>query len=150
MKSIVIKKKLALLSFVFFFSTYCQAQLVSYEPVRVESSSSVRTHRYYNPYSDPYQTNNLSRSAQSNERTIIGYVFNTSTNNFKRAKIKVEIVNGILKVTSIYNGKIQKWHSFNASAQKVGQVLGVDSEFICDNFEWKISNTYVGTIYYNY
>lgn len=144
------KKLFSLLSVLFSLSAYSQVPLVSYEPVRVETSSSVRRNSYYNPYSDPYNVGRTSSPVQTNESTIVGYVFNPQTNNFKRAKIKVASVYGALKITAIYNGKIQKWHSFNASAQKVGQIVGVDSELIRDNFEWKVSNTYVGTIYFNY
>ena len=33
---------------------------------------------------------------------------------------------------------------------EVGQIVGMDSELIRDNFEWKVENTVVGTIYFNY
>ena len=82
--------------------------------------------------------------------TIVGYVFNTNTNNFKRTKIKVQSVYGSLHITAIYNGRTEQWYDFNIQARKVGQIVGMDSELIRDNFEWKVENTVVGTIYFNY
>ena len=145
------KVLLSLLGITFSVVAYSQIPLVTYEPVRVERSnnnSNVRT--YSNPYLDPYKLNNQPQVSQSNGETIVGYVFNTNTNNFKRTKIKVKSVYGSLHITAIYNGRTEQWYDFNIPARKVGQIVGMDSELIRDNFEWKVENTVVGTIYFNY
>lgn len=145
------KVLLSLLGITFSVVAYSQIPLVTYEPVRVERSnnnSNVRT--YSNPYLDPYKLNNQPQVSQSNGETIVGYVFNTNTNNFKRTKIKVKSVYGSLHITAIYNGRTEQWYDFNIQARKVGQIVGMDSELIRDNFEWKVENTVVGTIYFNY
>lgn len=145
------KVLLSLLGITFSVVAYSQIPLVTYEPVRVERSnnnSNVRT--YSNPYLDPYKINNQPQVSQSNGETIVGYVFNTNTNNFKRTKIKVKSVYGSLHITAIYNGRTEQWYDFNIQARKVGQIVGMDSELIRDNFEWKVENTVVGTIYFNY
>jgi len=142
---------LSLLGITFSVVAYSQIPLVEYKPVRVERSnnnSNVRT--YSNPYLDPYKINNQPQVSQSNGETIVGYVFNTNTNNFKRTKIKVKSVYGSLHITAIYNGRTEQWYDFNIQARKVGQIVGMDSELIRDNFEWKVENTVVGTIYFNY
>ena len=142
---------LSLLGITFSVVAYSQIPLVEYKPVRVERSnknSNVRT--YSNPYLDPYKVNNQPQVSQSNGETIVGYVFNTNTNNFKRTKIKVKSVYGSLHITAIYNGRTEQWYDFNIQARKVGQIVGMDSELIRDNFEWKVENTVVGTIYFNY
>ena len=145
------KVLLSLLGITFSVVAYSQIPLVTYEPVRVERSnnnSNVRT--YSNPYLDPYKINNQPQVSQSNGETIVGYVFNTNTNNFMRSKIKVKSVYGSLHITAIYNGRTEQWYDFNIQARKVGQIVGMDSELIRDNFEWKVENTVVGTIYFNY
>ena len=145
------KVLLSLLGITFSVVAYSQIPLVTYEPVRVERSnnnSNVRT--YSNPYLDPYKINNQPQVSQSNGETIVGYVFNTNTNNFKRTKINVKSVYGSLHITAIYNGRTEQWYDFNIQARKVGQIVGMDSELIRDNFEWKVENTVVGTIYFNY
>ena len=145
------KVLLSLLGITFSVVAYSQIPLVEYKPVRVERSnnnSNVRT--YSNPYLDPYKINNQPQVSQSNGETIVGYVFNTNTNNFKRTKIKVKSVYGSLHITAIYNGRTEQWYDFNIQARKVGQIVGMDSELIRDNFEWKVENTVVGTIYFNY
>ena len=142
---------LSLLGITFSVVAYSQIPLVEYKPVRVERSnnnSNVRT--YSIPYFDPYNIYIHPQVSQSYGETIVGYVFNTNTNNFKRTKIKVKSVYGSLHITAIYNGRTEQWYDFNIQARKVGQIVGMDSELIRDNFEWKVENTVVGTIYFNY
>ena len=150
--SIMKKVLLSLLSITFSVAIYSQVPLVEYKPVRVEKSNSgnIYVPSYSNPNSNPYGTGNHSVARQSKGETIVGYVFNRNTNNFKRAKIKVKSVYGSLCLTAIYNSNDQRWYDFNIQASKVGQIVGMDSEVIRDNFEWKVENTVVGTIYFNY
>lgn len=145
------KVLLSLLSITFSIAIYSQVPLVEYKPVRVEKSNSgnIYVPSYSNPYSNPYGSGNHS-ARQSKGETVVGYVFNPNTNNFKRAKIKVKSVYGSLHITAIYNGRTEQWYDFNIQARKVGQIVGMDSELIRDNFEWKVENTVVGTIYFNY
>ena len=137
---------LSLLSITFSVVAYSQIPLVEYKPVRVEKGTNgIWVPSYANPQSTPNNVNE-----QSREQVIIGYAFNPNTNNFKRAKIKVKTVYGSLYVTAIFNGRTEQWHDLNSQAKKVGQIVGIDSEMIRDNFEWKVDNTRIGTVYFNY
>lgn len=141
------KLLLSILGFTLPIAAY--SQLVDYEPVIINRNNSSYGSTYYNPYSDPYRSNSRSLYGEEREFRIIGYVYNPNTNNFKRTKIKVKLNNIHFYLSAIYNGKTEKWHEgLHYQVKKIDSLL--DSEFIQDNFEWKVEHTLIGTIYFNY
>ena len=80
----------------------------------------------------------------------MGYTYNPKTNNYKKAKIRIEKVLGSLYLNSIYNGNTETWHTAGGSVYKIDKQYGSEPEFIRDNFDWKVVTAVVGTIYFNY
>lgn len=83
---------------------------------------------------------------------IIGGYTITQNGKLKRVKIKVNLAtyNGInyayLRGVQTQNPNI--WNECNVQAIKIDEYA--DSEFIVNNFEWKVDNAIYGTIYFNY
>lgn len=88
----------------------------------------------------------------SDNRSIF---FDTSSQNFKRTKIKINFGESYSGETEIYVRAVldrslyrESWRDCNNRAVRVNALL--DKEIIVNNFEWKVEHTALGTIYFNY
>lgn len=138
---------------------YSQIPLVEYKPVIVGKSNNNSSNEHnqgntngYFPNVPSYSTPN--RSTTQNYQTVGAYFFDTSSQNFKRTKIKINFSESYFGETEIYvravlnrSSYIESWRDCNDIAIRVG---ALDEEFIVNNFEWKVEHTALGTIYFNY
>lgn len=95
-----------------------------------------------------FQNNRTTK--QGNFATIGGYTV-TQSGKMKRVKIRVNhiILNGIeyAYLRGVQTQNPNMWSECNTPAVKVDEYS--DSEFIVNNFEWKVDNAQYGTIYFN-
>lgn len=135
---------------------YSQVPLVDYEPVIIERSSNNTTRQNYNGYSLERQSYSSPAQPSGNRfQTIAAYYYDSRTQNWKRTKIKVNVVNSSLGGIDIYvrgfldrSTYMDNWRDCNNRAFRVSNIT--DQEFIVNNFEWKVDRTDLGTIYFNY
>lgn len=139
---------------------YSQLPLVEYKPVIVGKSNNNSSNEHnqgnsngYFPNVPSYSTPN--RSTTQNYRTVGAYFFDTSSQNFKRTKIKINFGESYSGETEIYVRAVldrslyrESWRDCNNRAVRVNALL--DKEIIVNNFEWKVEHTALGTIYFNY
>lgn len=130
-------------------STVAYSQLVEYKPVIVPKTRTSDVPSYSSP------NNTYQQSNQQHYQVIGAYYFDANSQKFKRIKIKVSTVDigygrQQLYLRGTYNSFYESWSECNTQVQKVGQIIGVDSDVVIDNFEWKAQSTTLGTIYFNY
>ncbi len=161
------KKIISILAFsVLSTVTYSQVPLVEYKPVIVGGSNSNNNSSNernrgnsngYFPNVPSYSTPN--RSTTQNYQTVGAYFFDTSSQSFKRTKIKINLRESYFGETEIYVRAVldrssyrENWRDCNNRAVKVSALQ--DDEIIVDNFEWKVElitlGATLGTIYFNY
>lgn len=140
---------------------YSQLPLVEYKPVIVGKSNNNSSNEHnqgntngYFPNVPSYSTPNRSTTTQ-NYQTVGAYFFDTSSQNFKRTKIKINFGESYSGETEIYVRAVldrslyrESWRDCNNRAIRVNALL--DKEIIVNNFEWKVEHTTLGTIYFNY
>jgi len=158
------KKILSILAFATLpIVAYSQLPLVEYKPVIINRSNNSNNGNSYNEYNSnnngyfpnvpSYSTSN--RSTTQNYQTIGAYFFDANSQNFKRTKIKINLVKSYFGETEIYVRAIldrslyrDSWIDCNDKAVLVNELL--DNEFVVNNFEYKVEHTALGTIYFNY
>lgn len=155
------KKIISTLAFVALsITTYSQVPLVEYKPVIINKSNSNRSYEYnrennngYFPNIPSYSTPNCSTA--QNYQTVGAYFYDTSSQSFKRTKIKINLVRSYSGEIEIYVRGIldrssyrESWRDCNNRAVKVNALF--DKDIIVNNFEWKVEHTNWGTIYFNY
>lgn len=149
------KKIISILAFTALSTVaYSQVPLVEYKPVTVPRSNNSGTKIPDVPlYSMP--NNSYQQSNQQSYQTVGAYVYDTSSQSFKRTKIKINLGESYSGEIEIYVRAVldrslyrESWRDCNNRASRVNELL--DNEFVVNNFEWKVERTIVGTIYFNY
>lgn len=139
---------------------YSQLPLVEYKPVIVGKSNNNSSNEHnqgnsngYFPNVPSYSTPN--RSTTQNYQTVGAYVYDTSSQNWKRTKVKINLEESYTGEIEIYVRAVldnisfrERWEDCNNRAIKVSR-LSESNEVILNNFEWKVQ-TRLGMIYFNY
>lgn len=117
-------------------------------PINVPTPS-LRGNTYQQPQQQ-YQQNYQQPTQKQTFPTIGGYyIYN---GKLKRIKIRVNGVSNFgqasVYLRSVYDNTYNMWNDCNTQAYKVDEAF--DGEYLANNFEWKVSTNFYGTIYFNY
>ncbi len=130
-------------------SVMAQVPFVHYEPVpsyQVNSEGKVVPLETTNQF-----RNNNGVSIKDRFSTIGGYTI-ISSGQLKRVKIKVNPSSSLgmesIYLRAVYNSYTNMWFNCNTQATKVDAYS--DTEFIVNNFEWKVESPNSGIIYFNF
>ena len=98
------------------------------------------------------QGSTYQRSTTKQTFPVVGGYYVDSNNKLKRVKIRVNGVSNLgqpsVYLRGVYNADYNMWNDCNTQAVKVVEVS--DGEYLANNFEWKVSSQFYGTIYFNY
>lgn len=140
--------------FLTIISTCAYSQLLEFKPVIVERNSGnvQQQQNIYQQQQNNYYRTQPSRPSTPSYSTTGAYYIDRSTNRFVRVKIRYTATDDgygheVVYLKGLYFSNMDTWQNYNIRAQRVSGIS--DSQIIKENFEWKVYNTYHGTLYFN-